>query len=458
MAQESFVDLLRDKQFRRTAFAIGLPVVIAHIFSIGLNMIDTLMIGKLGLAELAGVGAANRFYAVFSVICFGFYSGTSVHLAQFWGVRDIPNVRRILGVDLVFALLFSLLTMALSYFCTPSLLRLFNKDPQVVALGVDYLRIVQFSYILTAISFIITFQSRSIHRLAVATTVNAIALVINTALNYCLIYGRLGFPALGVKGAALATVFARLVEMVALLTYVYGSKDHPFAASLRELFDWNKPLLKGLIQKTIPVVCSEGAWSSGQAASFIAFGKLGYAAQAVVQVGSVVGDFFQAVFFGVGTSCAVMIGNELGRGNKGRAYSLSWAFLVICTALCVIMTLLFLASKNLVIQIYGYDPETSAVLNSTLVVYALFNTPRMLTYVLLLGVLRAGGDTTFSSALDILGVWGISVPLAFLGAIVWRLPLSLVIALSLSDEVVKAGICLWRMKTKRWMNVLTADS
>ena len=240
-----------------------------------------------------------------------------------------------------------------------------------------------------------------------------------------------------------------------MLLYVYTAKGHPLAARLKEMFAWDKPFLKTTIRTTIPVVLSEGAWSSGQALYYIAYGNLGFAAQAVVQVGSVVSDLFQTTFFGVGNACAVMIGNELGRGKRDLAYTYSQLFLRITAILCVVLTLLLLFSRDLIINIYDYDAATNTILRETLVVYALFNTPRMLTYTLLVGILRAGGDTTFSSTLDILGIWCIGVPLAFLSAKVWGLSLSWVIALSLSDEIIKALICLWRMKSKKWMHVLT---
>ena len=455
MTQPSIQNLLKDKKFCTTALSIGIPVIFANLITIGLNMMDTLMIGKLGLEELAGVGAANRIYSVFIIICFGFYSGSAVHLAQYWGIRDIPNMRRLVGVDLTFAIGFSLLVMVAGYLFAPSIIDLFLDEPQVIDYGVEYLRAVLLSYGLASISLVFSFLSRSIHRLLAPTLINGVAFVVNTVLNYCLIFGKLGFPELGVKGAAVATVIARAVELLAMLLYIYTAKEHPLAARLKEMFAWDKPFLKMTIRTTIPVVLSEGAWSSGQALYYIAYGNLGFAAQAVVQVSSVVSDLFQTIFFGVGNACAVMIGNELGRGKRDLAYTYSQLFLRITAILCIIMTVLLLLSRNVIINIYDYDPATNAVLRETLVVYALFNTPRMLTYTLLVGILRAGGDTSFSSTLDILGIWCIGVPLAFLSAKVWGLSLSWVIALSLSDEIIKTFICLWRMKSRKWMHVLT---
>ena len=283
------------KNFYMQALCIAIPIIIENLVSVGVNMIDTLMIGSLGINELAGVGSANRIYFVFIIICFGFYSGTAIHLAQYWGVRDLANIRRLLGIDYTFAVILSLSVMALAYFQAPALIGLFSDDSQVIGHGTTYLRIAQLSYICTAVTFSITFNCRSIRRLAIPTLINALALATKTLLNYCLIYGNFGCPALGVEGAAIAVVLARVLELIAMLTYVYRSWQHPFAAKLKELADWNRELLKRVLKTALPVMISESTWSLGNAVYYVAYGILGPAAQAVVQVASVVCDLFQEI-------------------------------------------------------------------------------------------------------------------------------------------------------------------
>jgi len=453
MSLSSAALLKYDKSFYATVLRIAIPIIIEHVISISLNMLDTLMIGKLGVNQLAGVGSANRVFFVFIIVCFGFYSGASVLLSQYWGVRDLPNIRRILGVDYCFGIVVSLAVMAWAYFDTPQLISFFSKDPAVIGFGATYLRIAQFSYICTAVTFAAAFNCRCIHRLAIPVLINGLALAVKTLLNYCLIYGNLGFPALGVEGAAIAVVAARLLEMSAMLFYIYHARQHPFAARLRELADWNRQLLRNVLRTTAPVVISESTWSFGNAVYYVAYGMLGPAAQAVVQVASVVSDLFQALFFGLGNASAVMIGNKLGQGDKDAAYDYSKVFLKLTLGFCLLMSLLFLAMKNPIIRLYGYDAVTSAMLHNTLLVYILYTTPRMLVYTLFIGILRAGGDTRFCMILDVLGIWCIGVPLAFLGVRL-GLPLYGVVAMSLGDELVKLWICLARMKSKRWINVL----
>lgn len=194
------------REFYKTALVIAIPIVIQNLISIGLNMADTIMIGKLGVDELAAVGTANRLYFVFSTLCFGVYSGAAVYVSQYWGVRDIPNIRRTFGIDLCLGGGISLLFMTLALALAPQILFLFTRDANVIGLGSGYLRIVSLSYPLTAMSFAVNFNSRAIHNLRVPTLINMMALCINLVLNYGLIYGKLGMPQLGVNGAAIATL------------------------------------------------------------------------------------------------------------------------------------------------------------------------------------------------------------------------------------------------------------
>ena len=302
-----------DRQFYKTVLTIAIPVVLQNLISIGLNMADTIMIGKLGVDELAAVGTANRLYFVFSSLCFGIYSGASVYVSQYWGVKDIKNIRRTLGIDIILGGGMALLFTTIAIFAAPQVLGLFSSDPRVIELGTEYLHIVAISYFFTSMSFAINFNCRAIHMLKVPTAINTLALVINLVFNYLLIFGKFGFPKLGVKGAALATLLARLVEFILMYLCVYLQKGHPLAAKIRELFSFDRELFTRVLKTSLPVIVSEGGWSLGNSVYYIAYGMLGASALAVVQVASTVNDLFQILFFGIGkqsNTCRVRSSKE----------------------------------------------------------------------------------------------------------------------------------------------------
>ena len=296
-----------DRNFYRTVLMIAIPIVIQNLISIGLNMADTIMIGKVGVDELAAVGTANRLYFIFSTLCFGIYSGAAVYVSQYWGVRDIKNIRRTFGIDILLGTGMSLFFTALALFFAPQILSLFTRDARVIELGGQYLKIVAISYFFTSMSFAINFNSRAIHQLKVPTIINMLALFINLGLNYVLIFGKFGMPKLGVRGAALATLIARVIEFALMVTFVYSNSEHPLAGKPKELFSFDKEMFRRVLKTSLPVIISEGGWSIGNSVYYIAYGMLGASALAVVQVASTINDLFQSVFFGIGNASAVMI-------------------------------------------------------------------------------------------------------------------------------------------------------
>jgi Na+-driven multidrug efflux pump len=187
------------------------------------------------------------------------------------------------------------------------------------------------------VTFAYGFNSRAVHKLILPTIINAVALCTNTFLNWIWITGNLGFKAMGVEGAALATLISRIIEMILLLFFIYRDKNHPLAGSIRDFTSWDMNILKNIVKTSLPVVLSETAWSVGTSVYFIAYGFLGSYAVAVVQVAYNISDFFQAVFFGIGNACAVMIGNEIGKNQIYKAIDYSKIFIKITLVMSIIL-------------------------------------------------------------------------------------------------------------------------
>ena len=193
--------MIDGKVFVRLLLTIGLPIVLQQIISLSLNMIDTFMIGSIGVGELAAVGAANKVYFIFSIICFGIYSGSSIYVSQYWGIRDVENIRKVIAIEMRIGFFLALFTVGLALVFAPQILHLFVREPDVVAIGASYLRITCFTYLMTAFSFLMSFNSRAIHNLKVPTLASVLAITVNTVLNYGLIFGNFHLPRLGVEGS-----------------------------------------------------------------------------------------------------------------------------------------------------------------------------------------------------------------------------------------------------------------
>lgn len=441
-----------NQQFYRTMVTIAAPIALQSLIGTSLNMVDTMMIGSLGSESIAAVGIANRIFFLFILFVFGGFSGMSIFTSQFWGKKDLKNIHRVQGIMLGFGFLVSGFFMALALIFPRPIMQIFIDDARVIELGISYLRIVAWSYPLTAMTFAYSYASRSVHRTKLPMAASMVALSLNTLLNYTLIYGNFGFPRLGVEGAATATLISRAVEMLILIGVVYFGNEHPLAANRKELRDFDLPMVKRVVKTAAPVFVNEATWALGVTVYYIAYGFLGTEAVAVVQICYVVSDFFQSLFMGIGNAAAVMIGNEIGAGKESRAYQYGAKYLRMSVILAIAIGSALYFSRAGIVYFYALEPATKASLMQALAVVALFQLPKMFTYVMIVGVLRSGGDTRYCMILDLVGIWAIGVPLAFIATLVWHLPVHLVLACVFFEEILKSFVTIPRFTSKRWVN------
>lgn len=444
-----------NKAFYKRLTIVGIPMVIQQVIAVTLNLADTIMVGKVSENALAAVGAANQVYFIFSVVIFGVFSGAAVHAVQYWGIRDLASLRKIIGIDYSVCIALAIPVTIAVYFAAPFLISLFAEEPEVIELGTKYLKIAVFSYIFSALTFVISYNSRAIQDVKVPTIINACAIMINVIGNYLLIYGKCGFPQLGVEGAAIATLNARVLECIAMHLSVYLRREYPLKARLGELLAYSRELFVAVMKTAIPVILTEGLWALSVSCIFAAYGKIGAAAFAVSQVAMTVTDFFQTVYFGLGNASAVLLGEVLGQGRKKLTYQYSKNILKVTWALNVVMTLLIILARGPIAAIYNFEPATTDMLMKALLVYAIAMTPKMLAYMMICSIFRPGGDTVFCMFLDVGFNIGMQVPLAFTAVLLLELPLHWAMAVVAIADVIKVFFCYYRYYSKKWMNIFT---
>lgn len=433
--------------------AIAIPIMLQFCIGISLNLVDSLMIGRLGVYPLAAVGAANELWYVLDISVYGLCSGASVYIAQYWGAGEIGKIRRVLGISYTFTGVFIVTTTAAVWILAPHLIWLFSREQEIIEMGTAYIRIVSLSYPITCISDVISFSSRAIQKLSVTTVIYCAAISSNVVLNYGLIYGKLGLPEWGIEGAAVATVLARSIQFIGFFAYVYCSKNHPLAAKPKELLSFNKEETLEILKVSLPVMISEGGWSVANSLYYIAYGMIGPAALAGAQIVVIVGKVVQSVFGGFANAAGILIGEELGRGNRDTAQLDGTIFLKLFTAMGVVFTILMFCFGGFVAGWYGFDAETTASVTAGIHVFSLFIMVKMLGYLFVCGILRAGGDTRFCMFVDLGTSWFIAVPAVFLAVTVFHVSLPVAIACVYSSELVKAALCLKRFWGKKWVRV-----
>ncbi|SKC76528.1 MATE family efflux transporter [Maledivibacter halophilus] len=442
--------LFKDKKFYNTMIAITLPIALQNLITSSLNMMDTVMIGRVGEENIAAVGMANQYFFLFALLLFGINSGAAIFIAQFWGKKDIKNIRRILGIGIllggIVAVLFTFGALAFPRL----IMRVFTKDINVIILGTKYLRIVSFSYIITAISFAFSIASRSIGQAKLPMIVSGISLIANTVLNYILIFGNFGAPTLGIVGAAIATLIARIIELLFLLKIIYKNRG-PLAGKINKFIDINRAYLKKFFNTALPVILNELFWSLGITMYSVAYGRIGTGAFAAVQIANTVQNVFMVIARGMGSACAVMIGNELGANNEKRAIEYAKRFSILGLIIGLAIGAVLYISAPFVLYLFGVEAEVYTNAYKILGVMALFMTFKVFTGILIVGILRSGGDTKFSLLLEGGSVWFVGVPLAFIGALILELPIYWVVALVSLEEIVKSLIGIPRIISKKWV-------
>ncbi len=447
----------KNKDFFKAMLAIALPITLQNLIASSVNMLDTLMITSLGKEALAAVGLANQVFFFYAVTIFGVATGSSIFIAQFWGKKDTMNIRRILGLSLTIVSALGVIFTLAALFVPEHIMRIFSNDTKVIKLGVDYLRIVSFSYIITGISFAYAVASRSIGQAKMPMVVSIVSFVTNAVFNYLLIFGKLGFPQLGIKGAAYGTLIARSVEIALILYFIYSNNKNPLAGSIKDMTDWTGDFVKKYFKTAYPVILNEAFWSLGTVLYSIAYAKIGTEAAAAVQILNTVQNIFMVMTRGLANACTVMVGNKIGAEEEEVAIEYANSFMIISIVLGMILgIILFFTSDAILMFFKNLTPELYATSKKLLIVLAVFFFVKVLNGTMIVGILRGGGDTRFSMILEMAAVWLVGVPLAFLGALVFKLPVYYVSALVYMEEVVKAVVCIPRIVSKKWVtNVIT---
>ncbi|MBR3035271.1 MAG: MATE family efflux transporter [Firmicutes bacterium] len=442
--------------YLKKIFAIVLPIALQNLLGCAMGIVDTAMVGRMGVAPLAASGAASMVAIVLFNFMYGFLSGSGAFISQYWGIRDIETIRKVLGVIYRASIFVSLIFSIVGELFAPQIIWLIDRDPEVIDLGVQYLRVIAPSYALAMLSYSFMVSSRCVQRLRAATIIDICAILLNSLLNYMFIWGKFGAPAWGIKGAAFATVLSRVFECSAFIIYSYAVKDHPLAfRHLSELSGYTKEFRNRILKTAIPVGFSDGLWGVTCTVYLSIYGMIGTAAVAAVQVINIVNECFQSVFYGVGSAAAVLITEQLGQANLKRAKKSAVQFLWTGVGLSALMTLFMLLISPFLIGFYHFDEATNQVLSSGLSITAWTIIMRMMCYIIMCGVLRPGGDTTFPMVVDLVCNWALIIPAMLIAVRVFHADLRTTMFLCYLGEGIKGVICYFRYRGGQWINVLT---
>ena len=442
--------------FYKTLFSIAIPIILQNLIQTFVNMLDTIMVGRLGATEIAAVGLGNQIFFMLSMVTFGVSSGGSIFISQFWGAKNLQGIRKTFGIMLFACGIVSLIFMTLSLSIPEKLLGLYSNDEAVIREGVRYLKVVAFSYPLMAISFTSQMAFRSTEKVVLPMVTTAISFVLNIIFNSLLIFGcaPLGIPKMGVAGAAFATVIARSVELIVTLS-VSRAKKYEAISNLHELLGFDRVFILKLLKVGLPVLLSETLWGLGITTQNSIFAHAGTDSFAAFSIMNTVSQLTWVFFIGMGSASSVILGKKIGAGEDeaARAYTNRFCWFFPLAGL-VIGLFLFPISRILPL-IFNVSPEIIRITQSMMYVLMLMYPFRAFNMLIIVGVCRSGGDTVFASIIDNGWMWLLALPLGLLATFVWHSPAWLILICLESEQVLKTFCGLWRVKTGKWLRNVT---
>ena len=441
--------------FTRTFLRLFLPAGMQSLFFSLIGLLDVLMIGQLGDAPVAAVGMAGQFFFLLNLTLFGTAGGAGMFAAQYWGAQDVANLRRVLGlclgVGFTAAAGFAVVALAAPGW----VISLYTTDPEVTRLGIAYLRIIGWSYLFTAVTISFSGMVRSTGNTRLPMLVSVFFLSLNIALDYGLIFGRLGLPEMGMRGAAVGTAISRALECLTLLLILY-TRHSPAAGSLRQLFQLDLPFVSHHLRLIFLVFFNEFVWALGVNVYNAIIARLGTSAYAAYNVTSTVlgiGLFFS---FGCATTSGILVGHAIGAGQPEKAYRTGGRILLISMSGSLLIGLLMAAFRVPLMDLYQVSAQARADAEIMILVAGLTLTLRGTDAMFIVGILRSGGDTRFSALLDVGAIWFAGIPLLALVVFVFHAPVQWVYLAILCESLVKAIFGLRRYFTRRWIRNITS--
>ncbi len=445
--------------FYWTVFRLALPVTVQQIVTSSSSIVDNLMVSVLGTEPIGAVGAVGKFLQIFFFAVYGVSSSGAGFIAQFSARKDEKGVQRVMGATLFCNIILAILFTVFSILHTDRIVDAFTKDPATKGYAKEYLLVMSFGYIFHSISFTYSFALRTIKKASLALYIILFSQMFNVFFNHLLIQGNGPFPALGVKGAALASVLAKVIEMFLILFFVYRN-GYPIAGTLKTMLDFPVSFLFRFLEIAFPLTLNELLWALGLAIYQIFFGRMGSDAMAAYSMIAPFEQFFITAFIGFSSAALVMVGEYIGENKRDEAYDCAVKFYKISLFTSIVLGSIIFISADKIISIYSYMGDKA--INDQAVVYGV-NLLRILGLGLFIrvynlvsyaGILKSSGDSLFLFISETFSLWLVGVPLAFLASHTFKMEPHYVYGMLYVEEGFKAFLVARRFSSKKWIKNL----
>ena len=443
------------RDFLKRVAVIAVPVALQNLLTTTGSMIDTMMIASLGKTEVGAVGLCAQFSSLMFSGYWGFVGGGMLFFAQFWGSGDDDGINRSYGLTLTCMMTVAFLFWFMGVFFPESVMRLYTDKESIRQIGVSYLRIAGFSYPMMVFSMAMSSLLRCTERVRIPLYGSVAAVCTNIVLNWILIFGHFGMPAMGVRGAALATVMAQAVNIAVIL--VLAAKDgHPYLLAVKRHFRWDRELVRAYLKKCFPIIMNEVLIGVGNMVINIVLGRQPEEAIAAVAVFRTLEGMVIGFFAGFSNAASVLVGTRVGAGDVDTAYSRAWRLVYLCQGFIFMIAVLTVCLHKPILTVMGMSGESYRIAFGMICIYAAAALIRMGNWTQN-DTFRAAGDATYGTVLEIVFMWCMVLPCVVLTGIVWKLPTLIVFACCYVDEPVRYVLMQIHLFRGTWMKPVTPE-
>lgn len=450
--------LNKETSFIRTALTLALPIAFQNLLTSCATLIDTAMVVGLGNAETSAMGVSARFSFLLNVVCFGFASGCAALLSQYWGAKDRRNIRRSLGFVMIISMTFAIIYTALLAFFPSALINIFTDDPITIPLGASYLKIFSIAVPFIVFSQVMCIALRSVECVKIPLISSSASVVLNTFINYCLINGHFGLPALGLRGAAIGSVAGYILQTAIIVAAVIIC-DTPFRCRLSEYTGFSRDFCRKYFKTALPVLLNETLWAVGTNIYVMVLARQGRENHAGYTLYENIQQIFFVFFVGICGACSVMVGMNVGSGDHGEAYKVARRFAVLTPVLGIILGACLILLRNPVLSLFAIETETTrAVASSCLLFYGFWIAMRMIPYTMICGIFRAGGDTKAGCFFDLFGMYAFGIPAMLVTGLLIR-PSNFVVLVAvmfIAEDTLKGILCVRHFRSRKWIKQITS--
>jgi len=441
--------------FLRRVAVIAVPVALQNLLTTTGSMVDTMMIASLGQTEVGAVGLCAQFSSLMFSGYWGFVGGGMLFFSQYWGAKDHRGIQRSYGLTLTCMMTVAFLFAAMAILFPEAVMHLYTDKPSIQAIGVEYLRIVGFAYPLMVLSMAMAALLRCTEQVRIPLYGSIASVFINVGLNWCLIFGHLGLPAMGVKGAALATVIAQAAGIL-VIVLLARLKKHPYLLAVKHHFHWDRALVSAYFRKCFPILMNEILIGVGNMVINVVLGRQPEEAIAAIAVFRTLEGLVIGFFAGFSNASSVLVGKEVGAGNIETAYQRAWRLVYLCQGfICGICVLLVLLHSP-ILTLMGMKGESFRIAFGLLGIYAVAALIRMGNWTQN-DTFRAAGDATYGTVLEIVFMWLMLIPCVWLTGMVFRLPTLIVFACCYVDEPIRYVLMQIHLFRGTWIRPVTPE-